>query len=74
MEKFSEFCLKRMDLLQNHEQGNQITTRQSVAIKIFLKIQEKKGDYILQLSAELLSSGNWLYTFLFSLLVLSTRH
>lgn len=43
MEKFSEFCLKRMDLLQNHEQGNQITTRQSVAIKIFFKNSGKKG-------------------------------
>lgn len=33
MEKFSEFHLKRMDLLQNHEHGNQITI--------------EKGDYIL---------------------------
>lgn len=38
MEKFLEFHLKRMDLLQNHEHSNQITTSFNL---LLLKLSKK---------------------------------
>lgn len=34
---FLEFCLEKMDLVQNHEHGNQIITMSPTAFKTFKK-------------------------------------